>query len=89
MAERLERFLVKFVIVLVVFPVLVLAFLQLSKLPPLLLSLVLPASWANAVGMAALILGLIAGVAGAFLICRKIWPRATNGRSGDLSSKEV
>lgn len=75
MSERAEPLLVKSVIALVVFPVLVLAFLQLSKLPPLLLSLVLPASWANAVGMVALVLGLIGGVMGAFLICRKIWPR--------------
>lgn len=87
MSDRDHERLVKGTIVLIVFPVLVLAFLQLAKLPPLLLSLVLPASWANAVGMAALILGTIAAIAGAFLTCRKIWPRANI--SGDLPRKQV
>jgi hypothetical protein len=80
-SDRGHAWLLKAVIVLLVFPVLLLTLMQPWKLVLYPLASILPAEalWAQIVGWAAMIVGLMFAIGGAFWVCRLIWPRrATN-----------
>ena len=79
-SDRGHAWLVKSVIVVFVFPVLVLAFMQPWKLVTYGLVWVLPpdGSWAQVVGWGVGIVGVLLALFAALWICRWIWPAAIN-----------
>jgi hypothetical protein len=79
-SDRGHSWLVKFVIVVFVFPVLVLTLMQPWKLVTYGLTSVLRGDerWAQLIGWSAVIIGVLLALFGALWICRWIWPTATN-----------
>ena len=80
-SNRGHSWLVKALIVILVFPVLLFTFTQIWGVVLYPLAWLLPAGalWAQFVGWTAMVVGLVLGVGGALWICRLIWPkRATN-----------
>jgi hypothetical protein len=83
-ADRRHSWLIKMVIVLIVFPALVVAFTQPWKLVLFGLAWLLPVdtTWAWWLGWGAAIAGVILGGYGALWICRLIWPKGpSNARA--------
>jgi hypothetical protein len=78
-SDRRHSWLVKLVIVTIVFPVLMVALMQPWHLVLFGLDRLLPVDtqWAQWVGLCAVIVGVIFAGYGALWICRLIWPKAT------------
>ena len=78
-SDRAHSWLVKLLIVTIVFPVLLMALMQPWKLVLFGLAWLLPVGtqWAQWVGWCAAIAGVILAGYGALWICRRIWPKAT------------
>jgi len=76
-SDRRHSWLLKALIVMLVFPVLLLTFMQVWKLVLYPLAWLLPAGalWAQLVGWAAVVVGLVLAVGGALWACRLIWPK--------------
>ncbi len=79
-SDRGHSWLVKFVIVAIAFPVLLVALMQPWKLVLLGLACLLPVNtqWAQWVGWCASIAGMVLAGYGALWICRLIWLKATS-----------
>jgi len=78
-SDRGHPWLVKLVIVAIVFPILLMALMQPWKLVLLGLAWLLPVhtQWAWWVARCAAVVGVILAGYGALWICRLIWPKAT------------
>jgi uncharacterized membrane protein YdjX (TVP38/TMEM64 family) len=75
-----HSWLVKATIVVIVFPVLLVSFMQRWKLVVLGLAWMLPAdaAWAHWVGWCAVVVGVILAGWVSFWICRLIWPKSAS-----------
>jgi len=72
-----HSWLLKAVIVMMVFPTLLLTFMQVWKLALLTLDLVLPRQplWARVIGWSAVVVGAAFALFAALWLCRLIWPK--------------
>ncbi len=78
-SDRRHSWLVKVLIVMLVFPMLLLTLIQAWKLVLYPLAWLLPAKrlWAQLIGWSAAIVGMVVALIGALWICRLIWPKST------------
>ena len=78
-SDRRHAWLVKAVIVMIVFPTLLVTFTQAWKLVLYPLAWLLPPErlWAQLIGWSAVVVGLVLAVVGALWVCRLIWPKRT------------
>jgi membrane associated rhomboid family serine protease len=83
-SDRRHSWLVKVLIVMMVFPTFLLTLMQVWKLVLYPLAWLLPAEglWAQLIGWSAAVVGVVFALVGALWICRLIWPkRATNSHA--------
>ena len=79
-SDLADSWIIKMLIVLMVFPVLLVAFTQAWKLVLYPLAWLLPsgALWAAFIGWTVMVIGLVLAVGGAVWVCRLIWPKPGN-----------
>jgi len=83
-SDRRHSWLVKVLIVMIVFPTLLFTFMQAWLLVLYPLAWLLPAEtlWAQLIGWSAVAVGVVVALVGALWICRRIWPkRATHSHA--------
>jgi len=83
-SDRGHSWLLKALIVMIIFPTLLLILIQAWKLVLFPLAWLLPAErlWAQVIGWSAVVVGVSVALVGALWVCRLIWPkRATNSHA--------
>jgi hypothetical protein len=78
--DHADSWMIKILIVLVVFPVMLVAFTQAWKLVLYPVAWLLPsdALWAALIGWSVMVIGLVLAIGGAVWVCRVIWPKDEN-----------
>lgn len=80
-SDRGHSWLVKVLIVMLVFPTVLLAFMQVWQLALAPLAWLLPTGspWAQLVGWTTAVVGLVFAVVATVWVCRLVWPRRAGG----------